>query len=250
MRTEKLIYDGPGGPFEGTLRFVDDGRVKPGVLVAHAFGGQSTFEDEKAAWLAERGYVGFAIDLYGRGVRARSPDEAKALMATLDGDRALLAARMQASLAALVRQPQVDPSRLAAIGFCFGGKCVLDLARSGAAVRGVASFHGLYDAPSAATNTATSEPPLTPSVLVLHGWNDPLSPPEALTALASELTARKLAFEIHAYGHTGHSFTQPKAQAPERGMAFSAAANRRAFAALEGFLAEIFDDAATAGASP
>lgn len=237
IRTERLRYDGPGGPFEGTLAWRDDGGVKPAVLVSHAYGGQGPFDDAKAVALAELGYVGFALDLYGVGRRAASPAEAETLMAALDADRVLLAARMHAALAASISQPMVDASRVAAIGFCFGGKCVLDLARSGAPVRGVASFHGLYDPPPADVATAGR---IDAAVLVLHGWDDPLSSPDALVALGAELTRRGADWQLVAYGHTGHSFTNPKAQAPERGMFYSARAAEHAWAATTRFLAELF----------
>ncbi len=164
IHSETLIYDGPGGPFEGYV-CLDEARTgpRPGVLVAHAFGGESEFERGKARALAELGYVGFAVDNYGQGRRATSPDAAKMLMDELDEDRPLLARRMQNSLGTLKSLPQVDRRRTAAIGFCFGGKCVLDLARSGADIRGVVSFHGLYDPPAGAVPSQ-----ITASLLILH----------------------------------------------------------------------------------
>lgn len=235
IRHERLVHDGPGGLFEGWVCW-DDGSSapRPGVLVAHAFGGQGQFDIDKATALAELGYVGFAADLYGQGRRAASVEEAQALMGELNGDRPLLAARVNTSLAALKGLAQVDPARTAAIGFCFGGKCVLDLARSGADVRGVVSFHGVYDAPEGADTL-----PIKAAVLALHGWDDPLAPPEAVLGLARELTERGADWQMHAFGHTGHSFTNPRAQEPEDGIAYSAAATARAWDTMQRFLAEV-----------
>ena len=126
-----------------------------------------------------------------------------------------------------------------AIGFCFGGKCVLDLARSGADTRGVVSCHGLYDAP-----TDTGARPITAAILVLHGWDDPLAPPSRLVELGRELTHRGADWQLHAYGHTGHSFTNPKAQAPDQGLAYQPASDARAWQAMRGFFAELFLEAA------
>lgn len=236
IKCERLVHDGPGGLFEGWVCW-DDERAgpRPGVIVAHAFGGQGQFDIDKAEALAELGYVGFAADVYGQGRRAATVEEAQALMGELNGDRPLLARRINASLAALKARPEVNPERTAAIGFCFGGKCVLDLARSGADVCGVVSFHGVYDAPA-----GSDTPPIQASVLALHGWDDPLAPPEAMLGLARELTERGADWQMHAFGHTGHSFTNPHAQEPDAGMVYSAAATARAWDTMRRFLAEVF----------
>lgn len=236
IKTERYTYEGPGGPFEGTISWDDESRdPRPGVLIAHAFGGEGDFEARKAQELAELGYFGFAIDLYGKGRRAKSPDEARRLMATLNDDRPLLARRMLAALESLKSFQLVEVDRTAAIGFCFGGKSVLDLARSGTKLSGVVSFHGVYDPP------AGSEKPISTPVLVLHGWNDPLAPPDATVALAAELTSKGADWQIQAFGHTGHAFTNPRAQAPDSGMQYSEAADRRAWLAMRNFLEEVFN---------
>jgi dienelactone hydrolase len=151
-------------------------------------------------------------------------------MDALDTDRALLRDRLYASLeTALGVAAPADPARIAAIGFCFGGKCVLDLARSGADIAGVASFHGLYDAPPFPNGTITAK------VLVLHGWEDPLDPPETVLALATEMTEAKVDWQIHSYGHTVHGFTNPA-----RETMYSPVADRRSWRALIDFLEELF----------
>lgn len=236
IRTETHVYDGPGGPFEGTVSWDDErGQFLPGVLVAHAYGGQSQFETDKAIALARQGYVGFAIDVYGQGRRASSPAEAQALMDQLNGDRQLLSDRMNSALQALLSIRQVDKTRTAAIGFCFGGKCALDLARSGAPIKGVVSFHGLYDPPNLG-----HEGEVQAAVLVLHGWDDPLSPPEHVLELAEELNRREVDWQLISYGHTGHSFTNPRAQAVSDGMYYHPASDQRSWVAMQAFLTELF----------
>lgn len=242
VETKPFIYEGPGGTFEGTISWDSavQGR-RPAVLIAHAFGGQGAFDTAKAEELARMGYVGIAIDVYGQGIRASGSDEAWVLMGALDKDRALLRDRLLASLDAAIEHPMVDQQRIAAIGFCFGGKCVLDLARSGANVRGVASFHGLYDSPA-----GLSEPEIGSKILVFHGWDDPLAPPQSVQDLATELTRRGADWQVHAFGDTAHSFTNPRAQAPEQGTVYNALSDRRAWAHLSQYLRELFDGSTSA----
>lgn len=149
-------------------------------------------------------------------------------------DRTVLARRIRAALGALTRHPHVDAQRTAAVGYCFGGLCVLDLARNvPAGLRGVVSVHGLLHAPQ-----RRSQPPITAKVLVLHGYDDPMAPPEHLRALATELSEAGADWQVHAYGGTMHAFTNPQAAAPERGLAYNPAAARRARVAMTDFLEE------------
>lgn len=230
--TEPITYEGADGCFEGTVswdRTATDPR--PGVMVAPTFKGQSAFETQKAEALAALGYVGFAIDIYGRGKRATEPEEAGKLMSVLNNDRALLLRHMQLATQTLRQLPQVDEEKVAAIGFCFGGKCVLDLARSGEDISAVVSFHGIYDPPP-----ASSDGSIRAAVLVLHGWEDPLSPREQTVALADELTQRGADWQIHMFGQTGHAFTNPKAQDREGGMFFNPLTDRRSWKMMQDFL--------------
>lgn len=220
---------------EGFLAHDGKGSKKPAVLVAHAWAGRSPFENDKARALAGLGYVGFALDMYGKGVLGTSVEENSALMTPLLQDRARLQARLQSALAAVRAQPEVDPTRVAAIGFCFGGLCVLDLARTGADVLGVASFHGLLTAPG---NTAGNR--ITSKVLALHGHDDPMVPVSQVNEFESEMTADGVDWQVHAYGGTMHSFTNPEANDPSFGTQFKATANRRSWATLVDFLGEIF----------
>ena len=155
-------------------------------------------------------------------------------MNELNADRVLLRDRMLGAHALLKNMPAVDAARTAAIGFCFGGKCVLDLARAGADIAGGVSFHGVYEAPPFPNATITAK------LLVCHGWEDPIAPPEATVGLAKELTEAGCDWQIHAYGHTGHAFTDESVHMPEKGLAYSADADRRSFRAMVNFLEELF----------
>lgn len=212
---------------------------RPAVAVAHTWGGRSDFEGGQARRLAALGYLGFAIDLYGGGRQGGSPEGNGALMQPLMKNRAALQRRIAAAIAALRTQREADPARVAAIGYCFGGLCVLDLARTGIDIRGVASFHGLFDPPG---NTAGNR--ISAKVLCLHGYDDPMAKPETMVALAAELTAAGADWQIHAYGNTMHAFTRPDANDPARGIRYNSAAERRSWRALEDFLHEIFAEPA------
>jgi len=234
--TERLVaYEHEAARLEGFLA-VDDAAAGPvpGVLIAHAWGGRGEQEEAAARRLAGLGYAGFALDLFGRGVRGTSREENAALIAPFLADRKMLQARMINAVSTLQQQDEVDSSRIAAIGFCFGGLCVLDLARSGADVRGVVSLHGLFTPPEPPPGL-----PIRARVLALHGHDDPMVPVAAVNALEQELTAAGADWQIHVYGGTMHAFTNPKANDPGFGTVYSGVADRRAWASTASFLAEV-----------
>lgn len=235
---QTLVYDGPGGPFEGVAAWDDAAPgLRPAVLVLPNILGQKEEDNVKADDLARLGYVALVADVYGQGKRTTlsDPDMGR-YMAELNADRALLRARLAASLAALTGLAQADAARAAAIGFCFGGKCVLDMARAGLPILGGVSFHGVYDRPDYA-----SVSPITAKLLVCHGWDDPIAPPEATVALAQELTESGADWQLHAYGHAGHAFTDvSRKHGPNPKMAFEPKADRRSWQAMTNFLAELF----------
>lgn len=213
---------------------------RPCVLIAHAWAGQNEAIHEKAVELAEMGYLGFAIDVYGKGVRGGEMEDNSRLMAPFIEDRGLLRRRLLAGLAAARQHPLADPDRIAAIGYCFGGLCALDLARcSPPGLRGAVSFHGLLHPPNLGPQA-----PITTKVLVLHGWEDPMAPPADVLALARELTEARADWQIHAYGHAMHAFTYPGANLPQAGIQYDAAAARRSWAAMRSFLEEVLDQRA------
>src|SRR6185295_4235423 len=172
----------------------------PAVLISHTWAGRDEFCERKARRLAWHGYATFALDMYGDGRQGKTVEENQALMGPLVKDRALLARRINAALAAVRKQPGVDAQRVAAMGFCFGGLCVLDLARSGADVRGVASFHGILK-----PNGLPPASKVNARVLIMHGYDDPMAPPEDVLALAKELTQAGADWQLHAYGGTVHA---------------------------------------------
>ena len=208
---------------------------RPAVLINHTWVGRDEFVAEKARKLAELGYVGFAVDMYGKGILGSGPEENARLMQPLMEDRAMLQKRMQAALYAVKLLPWVDDSKIAAIGFCFGGLCVLDLARTGVDIKGVVSFHGLLGAPGNTQGNA-----IKAKVLALHGHDDPLAPPEQVLAFEQEMTAAGADWQLHAYGHTMHAFTNPVANNPDSGMVYQPVADRRSWQSMQNFLAELF----------
>jgi dienelactone hydrolase len=236
MAERFVEYQHDGVVLEGFMAWDDTkGGPLPGVLVSHAWGGRGDFECDKARALAKLGYCGFALDLYGKGVLGSGPEENAKLMQPFLQDRAKLQARMHAALATLRSQKEVDARRVAAIGYCFGGLCVLDLARTGADVRGVVSTHGLFNPPG---NTAGKK--ISAKVLALHGHDDPMVPVEMVNSLEQELTAAGADWQIHVYGNTMHAFTNPQANDPSHGTVFNPNANRRAWVVTRDFLEESF----------
>ena len=205
---------------------------QPAVLILPTVMGVTELE---LGFARNIGYGSMVADLFGVETRGASRETMFAHMGRLKSDRAALRRRLLALLDALCAQPEVDADNVAVIGFCFGGLCALDIARSGADVAGVASFHGLFDPPGLPPQ------PIKAKVLAMHGWDDPMVPPEAVVALGKELTDGGADWQIHAYGHTGHGFTNPNAgRMGIAGVAFDEAAARRSWASLKAFLAESF----------
>ena len=233
IQSKQIVYQDPSQEYQGFLVWDDAiSHVRPGVMVAHTFRGQSEFEHEKAKELAKMGYVAMAIDVYGKGRRAKTSEEATRLMNELNSNRSLLLQRMRLAQQTLINQALVNPHHIGAIGFCFGGKCVLDLARSGEDVKAVVSFHGIYDPPDLEENVINS------AVLVLHGWEDPLASPTSVIELASELTRNRADWQILAFGHTGHAFTNKQASDKSGGMFYVSSSDRRSWLAMTHFLQE------------
>lgn len=220
---------------EGFIALPKADGPRPAVLIAHNWAGQSAADAAIAEKLAGLGYVGIAIDVYGKGVRGDLHGDNSALMNPWVGNRAGLQARLLAAVTAAAANPAVDATRIAIIGYCFGGLCALDVARSGdPRVKAAVSFHGVYP-PS-----GLPQQQISAKVLVLHGWDDPMTPPDATVALAHELNAAGADWQIHAYGHTMHAFTFPDANNPAGGIQYNAAADRRSWQAMTGLLDEVF----------
>lgn len=237
---QTIVYEGPGGPFEGVIAYDDEVETaRPGVLVIPNVLGQKESDNVTAENLAKLGYVGFAADIFGQGKRTTFQSENPAqYMNELNADRAHLRDRLRASLDTLKAFAFVDPAKTAVYGYCFGGKCALDMARAGMDVLGVVSFHGVYDRPDYANVS-----PITAKVLVCHGWEDPIAPPDVMVALGKELSEAQADWQIHAYGTAGHAFTDRdrKGQPAVRpGVAYEERADLRSWKAGRDFLSELF----------
>ena len=237
IKTLSIEYNHNDTVCEGMLAW-DDSRSGPlpGVMVSHAWGGRSEFEDTKAKELAKLGFAGFALDLYGKGVTGSGKEENAALMKPFRDDRKLLRERLKCAMQAMQKQQAVDASRCAIIGYCFGGLCALDMARSGADVKAAISLHGLFEKPGLDDNPAK----IDSRILALHGWDDPMAKPESVLELAEEMTALGADWQVHAYGHTLHAFTNPAANDPGFGTVYNADADRRSWQSVANLLAEVF----------
>ena len=228
-----------GQPYEGHLAF-DPSREDrlPGLLMAPNWMGISAGAEEIAKSVAEQGYVVLIADLYGPGTRPSNADQAGAAMMPLKNDRALLRKRMWAAYDALKNQglAQVDSNKLATFGFCFGGCCSLELARSGAPLQAAVSFHGTLDTPNPIDAQS-----IKGAVLVLHGASDPLVPNEQIPVFEAEMNAAGVDWQLTSYGGAVHSFTDPHANVPGK-MMYDAKTAGRAFTAMHNLLDEVFRD--------
>lgn len=235
--TETITYTIDGAQFEGYLAY-DKSKTdaRPGVLIVHQWMGLTENERMRARMLAELGYVAFALDIYGKDIRPQNSQEAGAQASAYRADRALFRARLNAGLEQLRHSPMVDTSRLAAIGYCFGGGGVLELARSGAHVNGVVSFHGSLNTPNPADAND-----IKGKVLVLHGAVDPYVPDEELAGFIKEMEDAGVDYYLTMYGGAVHAFTQKEAgNDPTGGAAYDETANHRSWRAMQDFFAEIF----------
>lgn len=236
MYTSNYLYHHGEQELHGYLAYDDShDRPRPAVLVFHDWSGRNDFACKKAEMLAEIGYLSFAVDMYGQGRLGESTDERMGLMGPLVADRRMLRARLRAAFDAIIAMPEVDSSRVGAIGFCFGGLCALDLARSGAEVKGVVSFHGLLNKPIELANHEIKS-----KVLVLHGYDDPMVKPDQVNEFCQEMTAAKVDWQIHMYGNTQHGFANPMAHDKQMGIMYNPHAEQRALQAMTNFFEELF----------
>jgi dienelactone hydrolase len=239
VKTEPVAYKDGDVALEGLLAYDDAAQgARPLVLVVHEWWGLNDYAKGRARQLAEMGYVAFAVDMYGKGVLATDAKQAGELAGKLKGDRKLMRQRVVAALDAVKSNPRVDPKRIAAIGYCFGGTTVLELARSGADIAAVVSFHGGLDTPAPAPADARN---IKAKVLVCTGADDRAVPTAQLAAFIDEMRAGKVDYEIAIYGSAVHAFTNPASgDDPSKNVAYNAAADRRSWQAMKDFLAEVF----------
>jgi dienelactone hydrolase len=237
IHTEAVEYKDGDTILEGYLAYDDSAKEKrPGVVVVHEWWGLNDYAKGRAEELAGLGYVAFAIDMYGKGVRAKTAEEAAKLAGVYRADRNLMRRRAAAGLEVLKKYPLTDTRRIAAIGYCFGGGVVLEMARAGTDIAGVVSFHGNLENP----NPADAEN-IRASVLVLHGADDPFVKPEQVDAFWEEMKKTPADWQINIYSGAVHSFTNPASgNDPSKGLAYNEKAAKRAWSAMKLFFAEIF----------
>lgn len=238
VTVQSVVYQIDGHSYESRLVFSEGAKAAPGLVMAPNWMGISEDAEQIARQVAGKGYVVLLADLYGQNVRPTSGDEAAAVMMPLKNDRNLLNKRMQAALDQLSGQTiaSVDKGRLAAFGFCFGGCCALELARTGAPLKAAVSFHGTLDT----TNPAGAKN-IQGKVLVLHGASDPLVPKEQLPAFEAEMNAADIDWQLLSYGGAFHSFTDVHANNPGKQM-YNPTVSKRAFTAMHNLLDEVFQE--------
>lgn len=244
MDTKQHFYRSGSTNCQGYVALPSYKEKPPIVLIATTWEGMNTFAKNEAHQLAENGYAAFIADIYGEGKSASSPEEAGALMMPFFLDRSLLRERILAAYHEAKKIPECAGDQIAAIGFCFGGLTVIELLRSGTALNGIVSFHGVLSnefmgkKATLAPNATQYNSPF----LLLHGYLDPLVPMSDVRALQKELSEKQLDWQMHIYGRASHAFTNPDANNPEMGLLFEPTSCRRSKTALYNYLKEIFHE--------
>lgn len=235
---KSVLYKHAEVTLEG-FHVYDDAKAgpRPAVLVIHQWTGLSDYEKRRSRQLAEMGYNVFAADIYGQGVRPQPP-AAGTEAGKYKSDRALFRGRLMAALDVLKSDERTDATRIAAVGYCFGGTGVLEMARAGADIAGVVSFHGGLDA---AAGMTAPQGGVKAKVLVLHGAVDPYVPREQVVDFEKEMTTAGVDWQLISYGGAVHSFTHQEAgDDPSKGVAYNKKADQRSWEAMKSFFAEIF----------
>ena len=233
MNTEEITYQYEDKNYVGFVAYPEK-ELAPLVLIAHTWAGRDSFVEAKAKELAELGYVAMAVDMYGDGKVGSSTEENQSLMTPLVENRDHLKGVIKAALTSGKSLKGVDVNKVAAIGYCFGGLVVLDLARSGTELNGVVSFHGLLMGSEIAKDGIRSK------VLVLHGERDPMVPLDMVDEFQKEMTQANADWQLHSYGNTYHAFTNPEANDASLGTQFNKDSNNRSWQSMNNFFDEIF----------
>ena len=233
MKTEKITYQSGDNSFEGFLA-QPERDSNPCVLIAHTWAGRDAFVEEKAKLLTELGYAAFAIDMYGDGKIGTSNEENAGMMQPLLDDREELARRALASLDAISKIDSIDASKIVIMGYCFGGLVAMDLARTGADIKGAVSFHGFLAGPENSTNEIKAK------LLALHGDLDPMVGQDQIESFRQEMTSKKVDWQLHVFGGAMHSFTNPEANDPDFGAVYSKNADERSWKIFTDLLKELF----------
>ena len=238
MNAESITYELDGLTMEGFIAVGDSSaQTQPLVLIVHDWSGNRDFSQEKARYFAKQGFVAFAVDLFGKGKRGSDTDRSlnEKLLNELLSNRPIVVPRLHAALECAQSSAKIDPKKIMLIGFCMGGLCALDFARSGADIAGVVSVHGILNAmPNAPKNDIKAK------ILVLHGHEDKGVRPDDVVTFETEMTSRKADWQVHTFGNTFHAFTNPKANDKESGLVYNAAANARTWGLVRVFTDEIF----------
>lgn len=243
VQTREVVYEDGDTTLRGFLAW-DDSKVDaseaasaPAVLIVHQWMGLTEYEQGRARQLAELGFVAFALDIYGADARPSNRGEAGQMAGKFKADRALFRQRLNLGLEQLAAVAAVDADRIAAIGYCFGGTGVLELARSGADIAGVVSFHGGLDSAGAEAGKD-----IKCKVLICHGADDPFVPQEGIDAMIAEFDANDVDWQMIEYSGAVHSFTQPMAgDDPLAGVAYHPNAEARSWWHMQIFFAEVLD---------
>ncbi len=236
MKNQKIDYTHLDKTFEAYFAYDENKEGKqPALFIFHAWAGRDAFVCNKAEEMAKLGFVGIALDVYGKGVLGKSKEERMQLMNPLLEERSLLLGRILSGVNAFKTNPLIDQNRLGAIGFCFGGLCALDLARTGIDLKGVVSFHGALQPPQ-----HHQEKTIRAKILVLHGHNDPGIPPEKVCLFEDEMDRSKADWQVHIYGNTVHGFTNPEANDVAAGIVYSEKAAKRSMQSMVSFFKECF----------
>jgi dienelactone hydrolase len=237
VQTKQIEYKQGDTVLQGFLAWNDEAKGKrPGVLVVHEWWGHNEHARHQAKRLAEAGYVGFALDMFGKGKVTTHPKEAQAFMAEAKKEPAVLRARFQAALEQLKQDPHVAAGQIAAIGYCFGGSVALDEARSGADLDAVVTFHGAL-----ATDHPAQQGKVKPRILVLTGAADPFVPAEEVAAFTREMKTAGANVQVISYPGAKHGFTNPDAgKAGLDALAYNAEADQKSWAAMLAFFKDVF----------
>jgi dienelactone hydrolase len=238
VKTKTVEYRDGDTVLEGYLAYDDSVKGKmPAVLIVHEWTGIGPYVKKRAEQIAALGYAAFAIDIYGKGIRPANTEEAAKQATIYRSDRPLMRRRALAGLTEVKTFPFADPNRIAAIGYCFGGGVVLEMARSGADLKGVVSFHGNLDTPH--QEDAKS---IKAKILICHGANDPYVNQEQVIAFQTEMRNARTDWQMNIYGNAVHSFTNPDSGSdPSKGIAYNKEADMRSWEAMKTFFNEIFN---------
>jgi dienelactone hydrolase len=236
VKSKLVEYSAGPTNMEGYVAYDAKKGPQPGILIVHDWMGLGQFTRDKANELARQGYVAFAVDVYGKGVRPKNRDEAAKMATQLKQDSKELRARIRAAFDKLAAMPEVDAKKIVVMGYCFGGTTALELARSSAPVVGTVSFHVGLSTPASADRGS-----IKGRVLVLHGADDPFVRPAEVQAFKDEMQKANVRWAMESYGNAVHSFTNPAAgNDNSKGAAYNAEADQQSWKAFQKFLSEVF----------